>query len=253
MSESAPTAFITGASSGIGKAISLRLAADGYHLALAARRVELLEDLAANIRSKGGEARVYPVDVADTDAITAAVRAADEAFGGLDLVIANAGVGRQRWAGKASFDDVESTLQINILGAAATLLAVLPKMVERGRGHVVGVSSLAGYRGLPKSAAYSGSKAFLRIFLEGLRIDLRGTGVAVTDVQPGFVRTPMTDDNKNPMPFLVEPEAAADQIARGIARRASVVTFPWQLATLVRSAQALPNGLWDRALAKTAG
>ncbi|NOY92233.1 MAG: SDR family NAD(P)-dependent oxidoreductase [Deltaproteobacteria bacterium] len=253
MSESAPTAFITGASSGIGKAICLRLAADGYHLALAARRVELLEDLAANIRSKGGQAEVYPVDVADTVAVTESVRAADEALGGLDLVIANAGIGRQRWAGKTSFSDVESTLQVNIMGAAATLLAVLPKMVERGRGHVVGVSSLAGYRGLPKSAAYSGSKAFLRIFLEGLRIDLRGTGVAVTDVQPGFVRTPMTDDNKNPMPFLVEPEVAADQIARGIARRAAVITFPWQLATLVRSAQALPNGLWDRAVGKAGG
>jgi len=250
MSESAPTAFITGASSGIGKAICLRLAADGYRLGLAARRVELLEDLAATIRSKGGEAEVYPVDVADTEATTAAVRAADDAFHGLDLVIANAGIGRQRWAGKTRLEDVEPTLQVNIMGAAATLLAVLPRMVERGRGQLVGVSSLAGYRGLPKSAAYSGSKAFLRVFLESLRVDLRGTGVSVTDVQPGFVRTPMTDDNRNPMPFMVEPEIAADHIARGIARRAAVVTFPWQLASLVRSAQALPNGVWDRALGK---
>ncbi|NCQ59742.1 MAG: SDR family NAD(P)-dependent oxidoreductase [Myxococcales bacterium] len=250
MNKSTPSAFITGASSGIGKAICLRLAADGYRLGLAARRVDELEDLAATIRSKGGEAEVFRVDVSDTAAATEAVRAADDTFGGLDLVIANAGVGRQRWAGKARFSDIEPTLSVNVMGAAATLVAVLPRMVERGRGHLVGVSSLAGYRGLPKSAAYSGSKAFLRVFLEGLRVDLRGTSVAVTDVQPGFVRTPMTDDNKNPMPFLVEPEVAADHIARGIARRAAVVSFPWQLATLVRGSQALPNGVWDRALGK---
>jgi len=244
------TAFVTGASSGIGKTLCLRLAADGYRLGLAARRVELLEDLAANIRSRGGQADVFPLDAKDTQAVTDTVRAADDAFGGLDLVIANAGIGEQRWAGKLRYSDIESTLQVNMLGAAATLVSVLPRMVERGRGHLVGVSSLAGYRGLPKSAAYSGTKAFLRVFLEGLRVDLRSTGVAVTDVQPGFVRTPMTDNNKNPMPFLVEPEVAADHIARGIARRAAVVSFPWQLATLVRSAQALPNGVWDRALAK---
>lgn len=237
------SAFVTGASSGIGKALCLRLAADGYRLGLSARREELLEDLAATIRSKGGQADVFVLDASDTAAVTETVRAADDAFGGLDLVVANAGMGRQRWAGKLRYSDIEGTLQLNMLGAAATLVSVLPRMVERGRGHLVGVSSLAGYRGLPKSAAYSGTKAFLRVFLEGLRVDLQRTGVAVTDVQPGFVRTPMTDDNKNPMPFLVEPEVAADHIARGIANRAAVVSFPWQLATLVRSAQALPNGI----------
>lgn len=244
------SAFVTGASSGIGKALCLRLAADGYRVGLAARRVELLDELRATIVSAGGQADVYALDAMDTDAVTATVKRADDELGGLDLIVANAGMGEQRWAGKLRYERIESTLKLNILGAAATLVAVLPRMVERGHGHLVGVSSLAGFRGLPKSAAYSGSKAFLRVFLESLRVDLAGTGVTVTDVQPGFVRTPMTDNNKNPMPFLVEPEDAVEHIVRGIDKKASVVTFPWQLASVVRSARVLPNGIWDKAVGK---
>lgn len=244
------TAFITGASSGIGRALALRLAAGGVEVALAARRAEMLSNLAAEISASGGKARVYPFDVGDPEATVAALTRADQEMGGLDLVVANAGVGTQRWAGKLTWQDVKPTLAVNVTGAAATLTALLPRMVERKRGHLVGVSSLAQYRALPQAATYSASKAFLSTFLEGLRMDLSGTGVAVTDVRPGFVRTAMTAPNKFPMPFLLEVDQAADIIARAIKEREPLCEFPWQMAAVMRSTRLLPASLYARAAAR---
>ncbi len=244
------TAFVTGASSGIGEALARRLAADGVHVALAARSEDKLVAVARGITDAGGRASVHPVDVTDPVAIADAVRDADDALSGLDLVVANAGVGRSRWSGKLTWRDVEPLIQVNVVGATATLLAIVDRMVERKNGHLVGVSSLAGYRGLPQNAAYSGTKAYLTTFLEGLRVDLRSAGIAITDVQPGFVRTPMTADVKHRTPFMVEASDAANLIVRGIRKREPVVAFPWQLATVVRSARFLPPMLYDRAVTR---
>jgi short-subunit dehydrogenase len=239
------TALVTGASSGIGAALARRLAASGTEIALVARREDLLLALRDEIAAAGGKARVYPADVAVPEAAVEVVRRADDELGGLDLVVANAGMGRSQWAGKLAWEDLAPTLAVNVAGAAATLVAVLPRMVERRRGHVAGVSSLAGYRGMPKSAAYSASKAFLSTFLESLRVDLKGTGVAVTDVRPGFVRTPMTAENRFPMPFLVNAEEAARIIADGLAKKAPVVAFPRAMAAITGTARLVPNGVWD--------
>jgi short-subunit dehydrogenase len=247
------TAFITGASSGIGSALARRLASAGIEVALAARRAEALEALASEIRSAGGAARTYPLDVADVEDATRTIERADDEMEGLDLVIANAGVGKERWAGKLTWSRVGPTIDVNVRGAAATLTAVLPRMAKRKRGHLVGISSLAGHRGLPRQAAYCASKAFLSTFLESLRVDLASVDVAVTDVQPGFVRTPMIEHNPFPMPFVVEADVAAATIHRAIERRDAVCAFPWQLATVVRSASVLPPGLWDRAVTKARG
>jgi short-subunit dehydrogenase len=244
------TALVTGASSGIGAALARRLAAVGAEVALVARREDRLVALRDELVAAGGRARIYPADVAVPEAAVAAVRRADDELGGLDLVVANAGVGRSRWAGKLAWEDLAPTLAVNVAGAAATLVAVLPRMVERRRGHLAGVSSLAGYRGMPRSAAYSASKAFLSTFLESLRVDLRGTGVAVTDIRPGFVRTPMTAENRFPMPFLVDAGPAARTIVAALARQAPVVAFPRAMAALTGSARLLPNGLWDRVAAR---
>jgi len=245
------TALITGASSGIGDALARELAGRGVEVALCARRVGKLEELAADIRRKGGAARVYPMDVRDVSDTRETIARADDDMSGLDIVVANAGVGRQRWSGKLRWrEDVEPTLAVNVHGAAATLTAVLDRMVERRRGYIVGISSLAQYRGVPSSATYSASKAFLSTFLEGLRIDLKSSGVGVTDVRPGFVRTEMTRGNKHRMPWLMEPEEAARVILRGIERREPVVQFPWQLATVARSAALLPPVIYDRAVAR---
>jgi short-subunit dehydrogenase len=242
------TAFLTGASSGIGAVLAKRLAADGVEVAIAARRTEQLESLADEIRAAGGRAHVHPLDVSDAEATVATLRRADDEMDGIDLVIANAGVGHEKWAGKVSWEDCGPILDVNVRGAVATLVALAPRMAERRRGHLVGISSLAGYRGLPRNGLYSASKAFLTTYLEGLRVDLRSVNVAVTDVQPGFVRTPMTAKNKFPMPFLVEADEAADAILRGIRRRDAVVAFPWQLANVMRAATLMPAGLWDRAV-----
>ena len=239
------SAFITGASSGIGAALAKRLAQSGIEVGLAARRETELAVLAEEIRAAGGRAKVYPLDVTDAPAVTRTVLRADEELGGLDLVIANAGVGKSRWSGKLSWEDCEPTLQVNVIGATATLLAAVPAMVERGRGHLVGVSSLAAYRGLPKNAVYSASKAYLSILLEGLRIDLASAEIAVTDIRPGYVKTAMTEGNKK-MPFLLEAEGAAREIMDAIAARKDVHAFPFPMAMGMRSVASLPNAIYDR-------
>ena len=242
----ARTAWISGASSGIGAVLAKKLASQGVEVILSARRRPLLEELAEEIREAGGRARVEPMDVSQADATVQALQRLDEEVGGIDLVIANAGVGGSTWAGELAWEEVETTIEIFVAGAAAALVALLPRMVERGRGHLVGISSLAGYRGMPASAAYSASKAYLSVFLESLRIDLAGTGVAVTDVRPGFIRTPMTAKNRFRMPFLLEVDDAAERILRGIARKRPVVAFPRPLSTGAALAPFLPRWLWER-------
>jgi short-subunit dehydrogenase len=240
------TAFITGAAGGIGAALARKLAGAGVDVALSDRRLEPIESLAALIRADGGKARVYPLDVTEPDAVRRTIEAADDEMGGLELVIANAGTNTERWSGELTWEHYRQDAAVNIDGAVATLLAILPRMCERKRGHLVGMSSLAQYRGLPGNAMYCATKAFLSTFLESLRADLRGVGVAVTDVRPGFVDTRMTAEASGPHPFLVKPERAAEIIVRGIAKRSAVVAFPWQLATLSRFAVTLPPRVYDR-------
>ena len=137
-------------------------------------------------------------------------------------------------------------VRVNLIGPAYAIEAVLPAMLARGRGHLVGISSLAGYRGLPGSAAYSATKAGLTALLEGLRAELFSKGIAVTAVHPGFVRTEMTAGAAHPQPFLMDADRAAGIIARGIARRARRVDFPWPTVAILRLIQAMPGWLYDR-------
>jgi len=243
------TALVTGASSGIGAALAKHLATQNIEVTLAARREDSLHDVAEEIREAGGRARVHAMDVSDPEATVAAVRAVDDAVDGLDLVIANAGVGKGQWSGKLSWEDCAGIIGVNIVGATATLVAALPRMVERKRGHIVGISSVASYRGLPKFATYSASKAYLSTFLEGVRIDVRGTGVAVTDIRPGYVRTPLTEGNES-MPFAVSAEDAAQRIWKAIRGRRSVLTFPLPMAAAGHTMAALPNVIYDRMMGR---
>jgi short-subunit dehydrogenase len=246
------TALVTGASSGIGAALARRLAAEGISVALTARREDALRTVADEIQAAGGTASVHAVDVSDPKATVAAIEAADDALGGLDLVVANAGVGKGLWSGKLTWADCADVLAVNVAGATATLCAVLPRMVARRRGHLVGVSSIAAYRGLPKFAAYSASKAYLGAFLEALRVDLRGTGVSVTDVRPGYVRTAMTAENSS-MAFAITAEDAAERIWKAIRGRRGQVTFPLPMAAGAHLMAALPNPLFDRMMGRRRG
>ena len=233
------TALITGASSGIGAGLARRLATKGAAVVLCARRKEELESLATDIRAANGIARVRVVDVADGDAVAAVVRAADDELGGLDLIIANAGVGVMSHKPPA-WEDARAMCNVNFTGAIATLTAVLPRMLERRRGHLVGISSLSALAPLPTSSVYSATKAGLTMFIESLQIDLHGTGVHATVVHPGFVRTRMTAKNRFPMPFLLELDDAVDRIAERLPDAPARIDFPLPLSAAIHFAAALP-------------
>jgi NAD(P)-dependent dehydrogenase (short-subunit alcohol dehydrogenase family) len=238
------TALITGASSGIGHALALTLAEDGVEVVACARRAPELDALCAQIGARGGKARPLVLDVGELERTVAAIRALDDDVGGLDLVIANAGVGLGE-GDPHGWEALRGACHVNFTGSIATLTAILPAMKARGRGHLVGVSSLASFGALPGAAAYCSPKAGLSMFLDCLRLDLRGSGVAVTTVHPGFVRTPMIARSTHPMPQMVEADAAARLIWRRLQRRPARIDFPQPLAWLTRIAGGLPRWLHD--------
>lgn len=238
-------AFITGASSGLGRGMALRLAREGYAVAVTARRLPELEALAEEVRSRGGKALPLALDVADGEAVRSTVARCQEELGPVDLLVANAGISVQTGARDLSSRVMEEVMQVNFFGAVYAVEAVLPGMLERGDGQLVGVGSLAGYRGLPLTAAYSASKGALHNFFESLRLDLRGTGVDVTFITPGYVKSPMTDRNDHAMPFLVETDDAVERMVRAIRRRDPLLAFPLPLAGLVWLGQVFPSPLYD--------
>jgi short-subunit dehydrogenase len=239
-------AVVTGASSGIGAELARQLAAAGMRVGLSARRAEALEALAGEIRDRGGTAAVAPADAADPEATRRAVSRLAEELGPIDLLIANAGVSVAAPDRAFSAEALEAMVRVNLLGAAYAIEAVLPTMLERGRGHLVGISSLAAYRGLPGSVGYAATKAALTSLLEGLRVELRPRGIAVTAVHPGFVRTPMIAGQANPQPFVMDVAPAARIILKGIAARRPWVAFPWPTAALASLGRWLPPTVSDR-------
>lgn len=244
------TALVTGASSGLGRGLALWFSRRGVKVYAAARRRDNLEALAAEARAAGAQIEPVELDVSNADDTLARIRELDASSEGLDLVIANAGVGIETNARRMKWEVVKQTLDVNVTGAAATLCAVLPQMVERQRGHLVGVASIAAYRGLARNAAYSASKAYLSTFMESLRVDLHGTGVNVTCLYPGFVKSEMTANNKYPMPFLLETEEAVELMGKAIVRGETQYAFPWQMARLMGLVKSMPNVLFDAAMRK---
>ncbi len=237
------TVLVTGASSGIGRALALEYAKRGAHVMAVARREPELGSLCESIRATGGKASFLTCDVANARAAYDVVKKAEAELGGLDMVIANAGVGTSRHAARLTLEDVQTSIEVNVTGAMATLLAAVPIMLGQSHGHLVGVTSLAGRRALPSASSYSASKAALSTFLEGLRIDLEPAGLRVTDVQPGFVDTPMTKPNEFPMPFMWDAPKAARYIADRLERAPGIVAFPLPLRFLTRLSQVAPFGL----------
>jgi short-subunit dehydrogenase len=246
------TALITGASSGIGRELARQLGAAGTEVVAAARRRADLESLAAEIAAAGGRARVEVMDVSRLDETVAAVRRVDREIGGLDLVIANAGVGTSRGPDRFRWEAIAASTTVNFSGAIATLTAVLPEMIARGSGHVVAVSSLAAFGPLPRSASYCAPKAGLGMFIECLRLDLEGTGVRATAVYPGFVRTAITASAVHPLPQLMECADAVALILRELPRAPAAIAFPRALALFAGAAARVPRPL-RRVLARAAG
>jgi len=241
-------AIVTGASSGIGKALALRLGAEGYRVGLIARRGGELEAAAAAIAAAGGAAVPAVADVADRAALRAAVALVEGRLGPADVMVANAGFGASTRLDPLNTADVEQTIRVNVLGVIYSVEAVLPGMLARRRGHLLAISSLAAFKGLPGESAYCASKAAVNAYMEGLRIALRAKGVVVTTVCPGFVQTPMATMN-SAMPFMMSADAAAGRIARLVARRrGGVVRFPMPMALLMSLIARLPDAVVARLL-----
>jgi short-subunit dehydrogenase len=251
MKHSYRNALVTGASSGLGRGIARELTRHGIPVFLAARRMAALEELRDELVREGHSASVVTLDVADTERTVATLRELDGAHA-LDLVIANAGVGADHDAAAPyAWEAMRDALHTNFCGAAATLTAVLPEMVARGRGHLVGIGSLASFGPLPLSAAYCSPKAGLHMLLECLRLDTAGTGITVTNVQVGFVKTPMLERVTHPTPGLLSVEEASETIVRALFERREDVVFPGALALAARAAGKLPRFV-QKAVARTA-
>jgi short-subunit dehydrogenase len=237
--------MITGASSGIGKGVALEIASRGASLGLVARRESLLEELAGEIKARNAKAVSASADVRDPEAVRAAADRFRKELGPIDILIANAGIGTTDHAVQLKPEDAANVFGINVLGAVNSVAAVVPEMVARGQGRLVAISSLAAYRGLAKSAAYCASKAALSSYFESLRIDLRHTGVGVTIIHPGFIKTALTAGREAKMPYLMELDDAVRKIVSAIEKEKKTYAFPWQLATIVRAGMIMPTAMYD--------
>ncbi|HKP45093.1 MAG TPA: SDR family NAD(P)-dependent oxidoreductase [Pyrinomonadaceae bacterium] len=246
--------LITGASSGIGRGLALELARRGARLGLVARRVDALTEIVNEIESSQREKNIegkiraiaLPADVQDEDAIRQVAETLDREMGPIDVLIANAGIGNSIDGSELTGNDVAKVINVNVIGVANSVAAVAGKMVARGHGQLVAISSLAAYRGLPKSAAYCASKAAVSAFFESLRLDLEPRGIDVTIIHPGFIKTPLTAGRDAQMPFLMELDDAVNKIIAAMEKRKKSYAFPWQLATIVRTGMLMPIWMYDR-------
>lgn len=232
--------WLTGASGGLGEAFAREAAATGCVLAISARRGEELARVAAELNAAGGSVHCFPLDLKDREGINRVVRDIEATLGPIEILVANAGTHQPTDVGAFATDEYRALFDLNLFATLYCIEAVLPGMRERRSGQIVGVASVAGYRGLPKAAAYGASKAALAHFLESIRFDLEAFGISVTVVNPGFVRTPLTDKNDFPMPFLMEPQPAARAMLSGILLGQREVHFPKRFTWIMKTLRVLP-------------
>jgi len=240
---------ITGASSGIGAALALRYAEPGVCLALTGRDAARLAAVAERCRAAGAAVTADVVDATDRDGMAAWLRGVDDRTP-VDLLIANAGISAGTGGGVESEAQARRILSVNIDGVLNSVYPLLPRMQDRRRGQIALMASQASFRGFPGAPAYCASKAAVRVFGEALRGDLAGEGIGVSVICPGFVKSRITDANGFSMPFLMEADAAARVISRGLARNAARVSFPWPVAAAVWLLALLPPGWTDGVLAR---
>lgn len=235
--------FITGASSGIGWALAEALAAPGVTLGLTARRKERLHELKSLLEARGAVALVYTMDVRDAEGMARVAREFIDSASGASLVIANAGIRSGGRLGEGGAERLNEVFAVNVMGVINTLAPFVPHMIERKGGHLVAVSSVAGFRGLPGRADYNGSKAAVNTMMDGYRLELKQHGVHVTTICPGFVESEMTARNNFRMPFLLNAEDAAGLMLRAIRRKKKTYVFPWQWRVLLPLIVRLPDWL----------
>jgi len=236
--------WITGASSGIGRALALRLARSGHKVAASARSLHELARLADDARAAGGIIQAYPLDVRDRAAVAETARDIATNLGPVELAVFAAGTHRPVDLASFDADLFQQLFQINFMGVVHGIEALLPTMMARRSGHIAVVSSIAGYRGLPTASAYGASKAALINMTEALKLDCDRHGIKLQLIDPGFVKTPLTDKNSFPMPFLISAERAAGRIEAGLGSDRFEITFPKRFTWMLKLMRILPYRLY---------
>lgn len=234
--------LVTGASSGIGEELARELVRRGARVGLIARRRERLEALAGEL---GESAAWRAADVTAPDTLEAALEGVAGDLGGCDIVVANAGIGLTEPPHRFEPGRGLHVYDVNLMGMVRTFDWALPRFLERERGHLVGVASVASYFGMPHHAAYCGSKAAMRVHMQSLRVSLRRKGVRVTSICPGFVESELTDRFRGTMPFLWPTDRAARRMCRALEREEAEVVFPWQMKAFVALGQRVPRSLLE--------
>jgi short-subunit dehydrogenase len=237
-------AWCTGAGKGIGRAVCLRLTETGYYVAASARTADDLDSLASEAARRSRIVRAFPLDVADAAAVGRCVDAIETSMGAIDLAVLNAGTHTPVSATSFDLAAFHRLMDINFFGVVNGLAVLLPRFIERKHGHVAVVASVAGYRGLPSAVAYGASKAALINMCEALKPELERHNVRLSLINPGFVRTPLTDRNDFPMPFLMEPDAAAERLVAGLASGRFEIAFPRRLTWPMKAMRCLPYALY---------
>ena len=240
-----PVTLITGASSGIGAALARRLARRGDHVILVARRLRLLQDVAASIAGAGGSSEIAVCDVTVGEAARTCVDEALRKHGRIDRLILNAGGGGRTPPEQLTSADMRAAFDLNLFGVVNFVEAALPALLQQGSGQIVAIGSIAGFRGLPHTASYGAAKAALMNYIESLRVDLGPRGIAVTLAAPGFVATRDTKKQRA-KPLAMDVERAADLLAKAILSQRPYVTFPWTVAWIARLMRLLPAPVYDR-------
>ncbi|MCG5500010.1 SDR family NAD(P)-dependent oxidoreductase [Ectothiorhodospira lacustris] len=235
--------WLVGASTGIGKALALRLAASGRHVAVTSRSAERLQAL-ADQSSVPGAIKAFPGDVTDTRGLADVVARIESRMGPIQVAILNAGDYEPMALEDFDPDLFRRLIEVNYLGVVNGLAAVMPSMLSRAEGQILVTASLAGYRGLPRAAPYGASKAAVINMAESLQPELAMKGVQLRVINPGFVKTPMTDKNRFHMPFLMEPEAAVDAIMKGLEGKGFEISFPRPFALIMKTLRMMPHRLF---------
>ncbi|TAL36287.1 MAG: SDR family NAD(P)-dependent oxidoreductase [Alphaproteobacteria bacterium] len=244
------TVLITGASSGIGHALALLYAMPGVTLLLTGRNPDRIAEVARACAAKGAQVKTTVIPVTERETFKREILAWDDSHP-IDLVIANAGVsGGSGAAGGESEHQFRAIMEINLDGTLNTVAPLVPRMTARGKGQIALMSSMAGFRGMPNAPGYSVSKMAVRAYGEALRPLLKKSGVEVSVIFPGFVKTPLTDVNRFPMPWLLDAETAAQKIVSGLSANKARIAFPWQMSLLARLIASLPLCLGDFILAR---
>ena len=241
------TIWITGASSGIGKALAIKFAQEGWNVAISARREELLKEISKSQKNIS----YFPLDVTDSEKCKSVFEEIKKKLGDIDISVFSTGIHDPKSEKTLNIDKVKKIMEVNFFGTINSINSVYEYYKSRKSGHISIVSSVAGYRGLPAAGAYCASKSALSSFAESLYFDLKRHDVRVSLISPGFIKTPMTDKNDFPMPMIKSAEFAAEQMFKGLTKSKSFeIHFPKSFTSIMKVLKVIPNGLYFKIVEK---